>query len=568
MTAELPLLLGAVAVGVLILLAPRFLARTRGSVRISQSLRELRAARHDDIRLVTAYHERLPDDARAGALDGRTWQDLDLDDVFRSLDYTASEPGRQYLYHMLRTPGLTAESSSRFDRIVRALTSDERTANAIRSTLTQLSDQRAAYLTNLFLGHLPRRPSFWWLFPVLTISAIACLALIVLWPRAIIVWLAVCVVNVVAQVIYKPRVKNFVAALHEVPAFLRVAENLGTLGVGEVAAEVRVLRNGANSLQTLGRATWWLKFEPGQSNELAASVYEYINLLFLFDLNAFVLATDTLRASRDVVHEMFRAIGYIDAAQSVAQWRATQPMWGTPEFTPTQKALHVESLVHPLVANAVPNSLDILGAGVLITGSNMSGKTTFVRALGVNAVLAASLHTVCARTWRGPVLRVRTSIGRADSVMEGKSYYLAEVESVLALVRAQESGQQHLFLLDEIFRGTNTTERIAAAYAVMAHLNRGDDLVVVATHDLEVLELLNGSYSAHHFREQIAGTALTFDYRLQPGPSSTRNAIALLEFMDYPRSLVADALAAVDRQRPSFRAESPLGANEELRSSR
>jgi DNA mismatch repair ATPase MutS len=297
----------------------------------------------------------------------------------------------------------------------------------------------------------------------------------------------------------------------------------------------------------LGRATWWLRFEPGQSNELAASVYEYINLLFLFDLNAFVLATDTLRASRDVLDEMFEAIGLIDAAQSTAAWRATLTTWTTPELTSAQKALRVDALVHPLVVNAVPNSLEITRTGVLITGSNMSGKTTFVRALGVNAVLAASLHTVCARAWRGPMLRVRTSIGRADSVMDGKSYYLAEVESVLALVRAQESGRQHLFLLDEIFRGTNTTERIAAAYAVLAHLNRGEDLVVVATHDLEVLEFLNGSYSAHHFREQITGNALTFDYRLRPGPSSTRNAIALLEFMDYPRSLVADALAAVER---------------------
>jgi DNA mismatch repair ATPase MutS len=171
-----------------------------------------------------------------------------------------------------------------------------------------------------------------------------------------------------------------------------------------------------------------------------------------------------------------------------------------------------------------------------------------VRALGVNAVLAQTLNTACASRWSAPLLRVRTFIGRADSIVEGKSYYLAEAEAVLSLIRAKEDGRQHLFLLDEIFRGTNTTERIAAAAAVLAHLNRGDDLVVVATHDLEVLDLLGGTFAPHHFTEQIDESGLTFDYRIRPGPSSTRNAIALLKFMSYPDSVVSDAVANLDWQ--------------------
>ncbi|OYV71506.1 MAG: hypothetical protein B7Z72_06815, partial [Gemmatimonadetes bacterium 21-71-4] len=150
--------------------------------------------------------------------------------------------------------------------------------------------------------------------------------------------------------------------------------------------------------------------------------------------------------------------------------------------------------------------------------------------------------------WQAPFLRVRSSIGRADSVVDGKSYYLAEVESVLSLIRAKEGGTQHLFLLDETFRGTNTTERVAAAAAVLKHLDRGLDIVVVATHDLEVLDLLGGAYAAHHFREQVTNDELSFDYLLQPGPSSTRNAIALLRFMRYPEDVVDDATASLDWQ--------------------
>lgn len=146
------------------------------------------------------------------------------------------------------------------------------------------------------------------------------------------------------------------------------------------------------------------------------------------------------------------------------------------------------------------------------------------------------------------MLQVRASIGRTDSVLDGKSYYLAEAESVRAPVRATGGGQQHLFLLDEIFRGTNTTERVAAASAVLSYLNRGRDLVFVATHDIEVLELLAGGFDAYHFREQVDNDVLTFDYRIHSGPSSTRSAITLLRLMEYPEELVADAMAAVDWQ--------------------
>jgi DNA mismatch repair ATPase MutS len=115
-------------------------------------------------------------------------------------------------------------------------------------------------------------------------------------------------------------------------------------------------------------------------------------------------------------------------------------------------------------------------------------------------------------------------------------------------VLAKARGAQHLFLLDEIFRGTNTTERIAGAYAVLRYLNRGLDIVVVATHDVEVLDLLDGAYVPLHFREQITDGALTFDYRIRPGPASTRNAIALLELMQFPEDLVSDALETIDWQ--------------------
>lgn len=544
-----PLLLTIVlGVPALALVALRLFPAARITLRLSHDRRIRRAERSKDIGLAAAYHAQLPPAARADALDDRTWQDLDLDQVFLSLDRTESGPGRQYLYHLLRAPHVTREPLERLERAARRLTSDPDLAEQLRNALRQLDDPRAARLVHLICGESPRRPTLWWAFPLLTVASLLCVATIAFWPRVIVAWTIIAVVNLCVQLFYKPRVAEFVPALHEIPAFLRVSTLLGQLGFKEVADESQCLRDGAQRLGGLRRATRWLMFEPGQTIDIVASIYEYINLIFLFDVNAFVFATDTVRASSERLRTMFKAIGYIDAVQALAAWRAELPRWTTPEFTDARKALDVAALVHPLLAEPVPNSLRVEDASILITGSNMSGKTTFVRAMGVNAVLAQTLHTVCADGWRMPLLRVRTSIGRSDSIMEGKSYYLAEVEAVGALLKAKESGQQHLFLLDEIFRGTNTTERVAAGYAVLSYLNRGLDVVIVATHDLEVIDLLGDAFVSHHFREEIVQREVSFDYHIHDGPSSTRNALALLDLMGYPEELVADAVDTLDWQ--------------------
>jgi hypothetical protein len=539
--------LATLAVVALALFVPRIVFAIRRSLHIHKSVDVQRRSRHEDLDRVTTYHRDYAHRDET-TVDDRTWQDLDMDEVFRSVDHTCSEPGRQYLYHVLRSPRFTDEPSSRLERAVTAFSAGADNNKRTRDALARLGDQRAAGLASLLFDELPRRPRAWWLFPILTATSVACLALVATWPRAGIIWLAVCLVNVTVQVAYKPSVKRFIPSLHELPSFLRASRLLGELSIDGCANETEVLRSGAAKLGALRRATSWLMFEPGEANELAASLYEYVNLLFLLDVNAFVFATETIRESHEHMRSMFGALGYIDAAQSIAAWRRTLSHWSSTNFSAPGKTLHVEALFHPLLSDPVPNSFDMDGKGALVTGSNMSGKTTFIRTLGVNALLAQTINTVCGSAWRAPMLSVRTSIGRADSLMEGKSYYLAEVSSVLSLVNSKDSHRQHLFLLDEIFRGTNTTERIAAAFAVLTHLNAGLDLVVVATHDIELLGMLGSEYSSHHFREQIVQDSLTFDYLVQSGPSSTRNAIEILRLMHYPDSVVADALATVDWQ--------------------
>jgi len=141
---------------------------------------------------------------------------------------------------------------------------------------------------------------------------------------------------------------------------------------------------------------------------------------------------------------------------------------------------------------------------------------------------------------------VRSAIGRSDDLAAGKSYYLVEVEAILDLLRGGAQSEQHLFLFDELFRGTNTIERLAAGEAVLKALpldseGRGQHIVIAATHDGELVQMLEGVYDPYHFEETVQSAGLTFDFKILPGPARTRTAIALLEINGAPAAIVEAA---------------------------
>jgi DNA mismatch repair ATPase MutS len=173
----------------------------------------------------------------------------------------------------------------------------------------------------------------------------------------------------------------------------------------------------------------------------------------------------------------------------------------------------------------------------------MSGKTTFLKTLGVNQILAQTFNFCCAEEAEITFCNVVSSMRRDDDLSEGKSFYLGEVERVKKLIDLVSEKDEHfLFLLDEIYRGTNTIERISASKEVLKWLNRPQSFVLASTHDLELVDLLSEEYSFFHFVEEVGEQSLSFDYKIKPGHSSTKNAIKLLEIWDYPNEIVEGAL--------------------------
>ena len=199
--------------------------------------------------------------------------------------------------------------------------------------------------------------------------------------------------------------------------------------------------------------------------------------------------------------------------------------------------------MHPAIAGAVGNDL-VLDTGLLVTGSNMSGKSTFLRTIAINAICAQSIHTTFG-TWHASLFRVFTVMRVADATAEGMSTYAVEVAAIGMLVEAvarRDHGLPALFVIDEPFRGTNPALRVPIVVSVLDYLGERD-VAIAATHDLDVAAEVDARFARGYFGEPDDDTG-QFDRKLRPGVAPTSNALALLVRAGYPQAIVT----AVERR--------------------
>lgn len=236
--------------------------------------------------------------------------------------------------------------------------------------------------------------------------------------------------------------------------------------------------------------------------------------------------------------DIFEIVGQIDALLAVGSYRAQIQNWCEPKIC-LGAELKIEGMRHPLIGNAVPNPVN-LSEPILLTGSNASGKSTYLKTLMITALMAQTLCTCVAESYEGDVYALYSSMSLRDSTLKGQSYFMAEISSLKRIVD-YDGELPCLVAVDEVLRGTNTGERIAAACTVLRTLSKRKVLCAAATHDGELAHLLKGSYVNLHFTEQFDGQDMFFDYKLRPGPAGSRNALQLLRAMGYDEGLVEQA---------------------------
>ncbi len=265
-------------------------------------------------------------------------------------------------------------------------------------------------------------------------------------------------------------------------------------------------------------------------------LYFVLNVCFLWDYYCLFAVENWKGANGKVIRSWVETIGTFEALSSLALVRQLNPHWSFPSFTEGELKFVAEELGHPLLVEdkRICNDVEIDNDLGVITGSNMSGKTTLLRTVGINLVLAYAGTGTCAKELECSIMEIFTSMRVADDVNSGISTFYAELLRIKMIVDYSQQQKNMIFLIDEIFRGTNSRDRIIGARNVIKNLHKKWIIGLISTHDLELCDLeyeKNITSKNYHFEESFVGDEMKFDYRLRLGRSTTTNAQYLMKMV-------------------------------------
>ena len=264
------------------------------------------------------------------------------------------------------------------------------------------------------------------------------------------------------------------------------------------------------------------------------SMFLVINIFTLWDIQCMIALEAWKEKSGSSLGRWVDTIAELEGLASLAIVHFDHEAWTFPEFVSEETGLVASHMGHPLLANSTSNDLSIeKHSGILlITGSNMSGKSTLLRTAGINLVLAYAGAPVCASSFRCSRMQIYSCMRVSDNLGENISSFYAELLRIKQIVMATKTQSHIFFLLDEIFKGTNSQDRHAGAKVLIQQLGKAGAMGMVSTHDLELGELERESERRirnYHFREFYKNDEIHFDYKLRPGISTTRNAMYLIK---------------------------------------
>jgi hypothetical protein len=269
---------------------------------------------------------------------------------------------------------------------------------------------------------------------------------------------------------------------------------------------------------------------------LNALAFFLLNTFLLWDLQQVLSLNKWKKINKNHINKWFIAIAETEVLVSIATLSFNQPQWCFPEIADEHFTLDGTNIGHPLIAKEkrVDNDFGIQGKGkvAIITGSNMGGKSTFLRSVGVNMILAFIGAPVCATTFKVSVVHLMSSMRVMDNLAESTSTFYAELKKLQTIIQSVKRREQIFILLDEILRGTNSLDRHTGSAALIKQLLHYDAVAVIATHDVELANLEKVHPQAianYHFDVQVAGNDLYFDYKLKHGICQSMNASILMK---------------------------------------
>lgn len=477
------------------------------------------------------------------ALDEITWHDLDMDDIFKQMNYTHSSAGEEYLYYLLKNPELEEAPLLQREKIIQFFQehADERICyQFIFSKLGRMNKFSVyEYLEYLdVLGERSNLPHYLsWALLLFSIGL-----MFYQFSIGILFFLGILIYNNFSYFRVKKEIEPYITSFGYLFRLMDTYEKLKAHKLSVLEKEFEEMEYANQSLQSFRRGSYVL-MSSGRMTGSGSPLdifFDFIRMGFHIDLIKFNQMLHSVRRNLSEIDVLLTVFGKIDACIAIGEYRAFLKDYSIPVFC-EEKKICAENLYHPLIENPVKNSFTT-EESILITGSNASGKSTFLKTVAINAILAQSIHTCLAQKYESCFFHICSSMSLRDNVFQGESYYMVEIKSIKRILDKIAAGTGRvLCFVDEVLRGTNTIERIAASSQIMRSLNHENSLCFVATHDIELTHLLEREYHNYHFQEEVLKDDIIFRYQLLEGRATTRNAIKLLAIMGFQDSIVQKA---------------------------
>lgn len=474
-------------------------------------------------------------------IDDITWNDLNMDDIFKKINNTQSTAGQEVLYDMLRTPVYSQAVLTKRDKVIDFFKKNEKERYDIQFILGKLGKSNELYITNCLFNKEDNSKSNLLKFTLLSWIPAISLLLLFIHPMFLILTVGCVVLNVFIS--QRNKVENYdVNGFSYMISLVNAANKIKEKNIFEIDENIDSIDASLKKLKNIKRKSLGIQEKSIMSDMDVFA--EYANLIFLREIITYEKVKNTIIKNKKELKNVYEYVGTIDSLIAIASFRESLDFYTKPCLKISEKRednnIEFKDIYHPLVKEPVLNNGNF-SKGVLITGSNASGKSTFIKTIAINAIMAQTIYTCFAKEYKTSYFNIYTSMALKDDIHSSESYYIVEIKSLKRILDQVQNNIPCLCFVDEILRGTNTVERIASSCEVLKNIGNENTLCFAATHDVELTYMLDDIFENYHFEETITDNDIKFDYKIHRGRAQTRNAIKLLEFMGYDKKLVENA---------------------------
>lgn len=502
---------------------------------------------YDEFERISHYY-RNKEEGLSDAIDDITWNDLNMDHIFMLMNHTYSSIGEEYLYMILRTPLFSHKILKERNRLSDFFASHEEIRLKLQVIFAQIGRVRGIsvsdYINRL---HDVENTGNGVHYSILAATLLSFVTIFIYPLLGVPVFILVLSYNILQYYKQKGRVEAYFSCFGQITKMLNYSKNISRLHIGEIQEYSNEMNEIYKELAAFRKGTGYLSTNNMTGSPLDL-IMDYVRIITHIDLIKFNSMLKVFKDKKEVVENLLEVLGKLESAIAIASFRESLDYYSYPEFVDDKNAkLSFKDIYHPAIENPVVNSLEE-SKGVLVTGSNASGKSTFLKTVAINAILSQTIYTSLAKEYKANYYTIMSSMALKDDLMSNESYYIVEIKSLKRILDKVDGERPILCFIDEVLRGTNTVERIAASGQILKSFAKDKVMCFAATHDIELTHMLEDYYSNYHFQEEVVENDIKFDYILYSGRAVSRNAIRLLSILGYENKIIEDA----DRSAENF----------------